>query len=232
MGLWGNINGFLGYLFHIRGNLEKARRYYGIGMEKDMTNPSFKLAYGVALLKSGEFEKARDVFRDVLLNRGYKESTRNMAKINLSLAYWKLGEIDTAVEMLSELHRRQRNSRIYAALGYLLIEKGDLKEALEFNLEALDYDDEDPVILDNLGQTYYRMGNIDEARKYFLKAESLKADQAVTLYHLGCIYQQEGDYETAKEKLLKALDCNIGTLTTINREDIEKRLTEIESRLS
>jgi tetratricopeptide (TPR) repeat protein len=117
-------------------------------------------------------------------------------------------------------------------LGYLLIEKGDLKEALEFNLEALDYDDEDPVILDNLGQTYYRMGNIDEARKYFLKAESLKEDQAVTLYHLGCIYQQEGDYETAKEKLLKALDCNIGTLTTINREDIEKRLTEIESRLS
>ena len=93
MGLWGNINGFLGYLFHIRGNLEKARRYYGIGMEKDMTNPSFKLAYGVALLKSGEFEKARDVFRDVLLNRGYKESTRNMAKINLSLAYWKLGRL-------------------------------------------------------------------------------------------------------------------------------------------
>ena len=229
MGLWGNINGFLGYLFHIRGNLEKARRYYGIGMEKDMTNPSFKLAYGVALLKSGEFEKARDVFRDVLLNRGYKESTRNMAKINLSLAYWKLGEIDTAIEMLKELHQKYRNSRIYGALGYLLIEKGDMKEALDYNLEALDYDDEDPVVLDNLGQTYYRMGRIDEAKKYFLKAESIKDDQAATLYHLGCIYQQEGDNDKAKEKFLKALDCNINPLTTISREDIERKLAELDS---
>ena len=87
----------------------------------------------------------------------------------------------------------------------------------------------DPVVLDNLGQTYYRMGRIDEAKKYFLKAESIKDDQAATLYHLGCIYQQEGDNDKAKEKFLKALDCNINPLTTISREDIERKLAELDS---
>ncbi|NLX70133.1 MAG: tetratricopeptide repeat protein [Clostridiales bacterium] len=229
MGFIGNINGFLGYMYHIRGNVEKAKIYYKKGMDKDMTNPSYKLAYGVILLKSGEFKDARDVFRDVLLNREYKEQIRYMGKMNLSLAYWKLGEIDTAIEMLKELHQKYRNSRIYGALGYLLIEKGDMKEALDYNLEALDYDDEDPVVLDNLGQTYYRMGRIDEAKKYFLKAESIKDDQAATLYHLGCIYQQAGDNDKAKEKFLKALDCNINPLTTISREDIERKLAELDS---
>ena len=90
MGFIGNINGFLGYMYHIRGNVEKAKIYYKKGMDKDMTNPSYKLAYGVILLKSGEFKDARDVFRDVLLNREYKEQIRYMGKMNLSLAYWKL----------------------------------------------------------------------------------------------------------------------------------------------
>jgi tetratricopeptide (TPR) repeat protein len=229
VGLIGNIYGLLGYWFHIRGNAEKAKNFYKRGMERDMSTPSYKLAYGVILLKTGEYEKARDIFRDVLLNRRYKESFRNMAKQNISLAYWKLGELDTAIEMLWELHRKSRNSRVYGALGYLLIEKGDLKAALDYNLEALDYDDEDPAILDNLGQTYYRMGNIDEAKKYFLKAESIKEDQVSTLYHLGCIYQQEGEYEKAREKFLKALEGNINPLTTVKREDIEKRLKELET---
>ena len=28
MGFIGNINGFLGYMYHIRGNVEKAKIYY------------------------------------------------------------------------------------------------------------------------------------------------------------------------------------------------------------
>ncbi|MFU0801186.1 MAG: hypothetical protein ACFWUE_11115 [Xylanivirga thermophila] len=69
--------------------------------------------------------------------------------------------------MLEEVQRKYNNSRVYGTLGYLLIEKGDLDKALEYNLQALDYDDEDPVILDNLAQTYYFMGDIEKAKKYF-----------------------------------------------------------------
>ena len=55
MGLWGNINGF-GVLVSHQRQFGESKEILWNRNEKDMTNPSFKLAYGVALLKSGEFE--------------------------------------------------------------------------------------------------------------------------------------------------------------------------------
>jgi len=227
MGLIGNIYGMLGYYCHVRDKLERAMRFYERGMAHDMSRPSYKLAYGVLLLKSGQFQKAKDIFSSVLIDPRYNDSVRNTAKLNLSLAYWKLGDIDTAIEMLKELHRKQRTARIYGTLGYLLIEKGNLEEAFKYNLEAVKYDDEDPVILDNLAQTYYMMGKLKEAKKYFEKAESLKEDQVSTLYYLGCIYEQEGNLQAAREKLEKALECNINPLSTVTREAIQQKLDEV-----
>jgi len=229
MGFLGNVYGFLGYYFHIKDKPDKALSFYERGLKSDMSKPSYKLAYGVLLLKSGEYQKAMDIFRGVLLDRANKESIRNMAKLNLSLVYWKLGDIDTAIEMLWELHTKQRTSRVYGTLGYLLIEKGNLSEALKYNLEALDYDDEDPVILDNVAQTYYMMGKPSEAKEYFLKAEALKDDQASTLYYLGCIFQQEGDVNAAREKFKKALDCKLNSLSTVSKEAIQKKLNDLDS---
>ncbi len=227
MALIGNIYGLLGYYCHSRSKFEQARNFYKKGQASGMSRPSYKLAYGVLLLKNEEYQEAKEIFSGVLIDRRNKESVRNMAKQNLSLAYWKLGDIDTAVEMLWEIHRTHRNGRVYGTLGYLLIEKDDLDEALKYNMEALDYDDEDPVILDNLGQTYYKMGKIQQAKEYFLKAEEIKQEQADTLYYLGCIYQQEGNTDAAKEKLNMALNCRITPLSTISWETIEKKLSEL-----
>lgn len=231
MGLVGNIYGLVGYYCHVRDKLDKAMRFYERGMAHDMTRPSYKLAYGVLLLKGGQFQKAKDIFSSVLIDPRYKDSVKNMAKLNLSLAYWKLGDIDTAIEMLKELHRKQRTARIYGTLGYLLIEKGDMDEAMKYNLEAVKYDDEDPVILDNLAQTYYMMGKIKEAKKYFEKAESLKDDQVSTLYYLGCIYEKEGNLQVAKEKLERALECNTNPLSTVSNEAIRQKLEEVNATI-
>ncbi len=108
-----------------------------------------------------------------------------------------------------------------------MLEKGDLEKALKFNLEALDYDDEDPIILDNLGETYYRLGQKEEAKKYFEKAEEFRDNQPDILYHLGCIYMEEGDRERAKEKFTKALECDITPLNSVNRSQIEAKLREL-----
>ena len=189
-----------------------------------MSKAKYKLAYGVLLLNKGEFEAARDLFSSVLTDYSQKERIRAMAKMNLSIAYWKLGELDTAIEMLMEVQAKYTTTRIYSTLGYMLIEKGDLDRALEYNLEALDYDDEDPAILDNLAQTYYEMGILNQAKKYFLKAEEIKPDQVSTLYYLACIYDKEGNKELAREKLLKALEKDITPLNVISKEDIQRKL--------
>jgi len=228
MSIVGNIYGFLGYYNHSRGNFEKAKELYEKSLQRGGNKPNYLLSYGVLMLREGQFEKAKDLFSTVLVKLPVEEKYKTMAKINISLAYWKLGEIDTAIEMLEEVHRKYRSGKVYGTLGYLLIHKGDLEKALEFNLEALDYDDEDPVILDNLGQIYYKMGDMDKAKEFFEKAEEEKDDQAVTLYYLGLIYLQEGKKELAKEKLEKALSANITPLSAITREEIENALRDLD----
>ena len=55
-----------------------------------------------------------------------------------------------------------------------------------FIQESVDYDDEDPVCLDNLGQAYYRVtGEKDKAKEWFEKAHAEKDSQIDTLWFLG-----------------------------------------------
>ncbi|NMA95553.1 MAG: tetratricopeptide repeat protein [Clostridiales bacterium] len=222
MSILGSLYGFLGYFNHSARNLTKAERFYEKGMKKGMKRANHRLAYGVLLLNKGEFQKARDIFSSVLTDFSQKEKQRTMAKLNLSLAYWKLGELDIAIEMLEEVQLKYSTAKVYGALGYMLIESGDLDRALEYNLEAFDYADDDPVILDNLAQTYYRLNLMDQAKEYFLKAEDIKSDQVDTLYYLGLIYKEEGNIDLAREKLSAALDCDITPMNTITREEIQK----------
>jgi len=224
----GNIYGFLAYYSHSRGEYEKAKKLYEKSLQRECNKPNYLLSYGVLLLREGQFEKAKELFSTVLVELPVQEKYKNMAKINISLAYWKLGDIDIAIEMLEEVHRKYPSGKVYGTLGYLLIQKGDLERALEYNLEALEYDDEDPVILDNLGQIYYKMGEIDKAKEFLKRAEEEKDDQAITLYYLGLIYSQEGNKELAKEKLEKALTCNLTALSAVTREDIEKALGDLD----
>lgn len=228
MSILGNLYGFLGYYNHSRRKFETAKKFYGKAIDRETKRPKYLLSYGVLMLTEGEYEKAKELFSAVLVSLPAKEEHKLMAKINVSLAYWKLGDIDVAIEMLEEVHIKHRSGQVYGTLGYLLIQKGDLERALEYNLEALDYDDEDPVILDNLGQIYFKMDRMDKAKEYFERAEKEKDNQAVTLYSLGLIYSQEGNKALAREKLEKALTCNITPLSAVTRENIQKALRDLD----
>ncbi|HOB20652.1 MAG TPA: tetratricopeptide repeat protein [Candidatus Atribacteria bacterium] len=228
MGLIGNMYGMPGYAYQIRGKADKALVLYEKAMAKGVSIPGCQMAYGVMLLRRGEFEQARQVFGRLIIEYPHSDPVRNRAKVNQALAYWKLGDLDTALDMLTEVHNKLRNSRTYSILGYLLIEAGDLEKALEFNLEALDYDDTDEEILDNLGQIYYLKGDLDEALRYFGKAYEENPDQLSTLYHLGCIYHDKGDKAKALEYLKKASARDISALSTVSRDRIEERLQALE----
>ena len=56
--------------------------------------------------------------------------------------------------------------------------QAELEKALAFEKEAVEYDDEDPISLDNLGQFYYRcLGDRDAAKEWFDKAIEQKETQ-------------------------------------------------------
>jgi tetratricopeptide (TPR) repeat protein len=227
MGLIGGLYSLLGYINHSKGNLDKAEKLYNKAMDKDSLKANHQMSYGVLLLKKGDFERAKKVFEGLLIFSSDKPMIKNSAKINQSIVYWKLGDLDTALEMIQEVHNKLKNTRTYALLGYLLIEAGDLDKALAFNLEAYDYDDTDAELIDNLAQTYYRLGDKENALKYFKLAEEENPDQISTLYHLGCLYQEKGDLEGAREMFNRALERDISAISSISRSQIEERLASL-----
>jgi tetratricopeptide (TPR) repeat protein len=225
MSLLGNLCGCIGYIRHMRGDLKGALLQYEKGYKKGM-GYRFQLAYGLALLRMEELDRSREVFSQILASPA-PEDIRLFAKYNQGMVYWKLGRIDDAHDTMEAVFRKRPDSKSYGALGYFKILKGDLEDALSFNLKALEYDDEDPVVLDNLGMIYDRMGDTDKALGYFLKAEEQKADQVSTLYNLGRIYREKGESDLAREKLEKALACTITPLSAVTRDQIASELARL-----
>ena len=91
--------------------------------------------------------------------------------------------------------------------------------------DALDYDDEDPVCLDNKGQFLYRvMGDTAAAKEWFDKAHEQKPSQIDSLWFLSRYDIEKGDTAAAIEKLETALEGRFSPLNFVNKADIEAEL--------
>ena len=98
------------------------------------------------------------------------------------------------------------------------IQTGDFAQAIAFNQEAYEYDEEDAGVLDNLGQLYYAMGETDKAYDYFKRAFEQKPSQVPTLYFIAKMNHEKGDDEKARGFIKKCLEGNFSALCSISRE--------------
>jgi len=106
--------------------------------------------------------------------------------------------------------------------------ESDREKALAFEKEAVDYDDEDPVCLDNLGQFYYRcLGDRVEARKWFDRAIKEKDTQIDTLWFLSRYDLEAGDTAKAIERLEKAAEGRPSPLNYASRDRIREELARL-----
>jgi len=127
--------------------------------------------------------------------------------------------------------RHNKKGSDYIIIGYLKIEKGDADDALAFNLEALEYDDSDPVFLDNLAQTYYRLlHDKEKAKPYFEKALELKPSAIDTNYFLSLYAIEAGDYAKAREHLETAKKGFFSPLNYATPEKIDEELDRIKDK--
>ncbi len=239
-------NGRKAYTCHVQGNRlseqgkvaeakakhDRALDLYARAIAGGCKKPSYIMAYGVLLLRFRRFEEAREAFFKAEKCPDITKAERSQLRINFAIAQWKLGNLDSAIEQLKIAKDVAKNGTVYGSLGYILIEKaiktGDFKEALAFNEEALEYDDEDAVVLDNMGQLYLAMGDKEKALEYFTKAHEIKPTQVDTLYYLAKLSIEAGDREKAKEYLNSALTGNYSALCTTTREQAEALLKSIQ----
>lgn len=209
---------------HNEGNFDEALRLYEECMNEGLKDMKTILPYSVLLLRSGQYQKARELLVSVQKYPMADDQKRQLF-VNYAVAVYKMGDLDKALEVLEAQDKKGESGLIYETLGYLLVEAGDFDKALEYNLKALEYDDEDPITLDNLGQTYFRLkGDKETARGYFDKALEQKPGQLDTLYFLAQYDIEAGNRAAAREKLETVRDGRFSPLNFASREKAEALL--------
>lgn len=216
---------------HQKGDFDGAQKAYEELYQSGCHRAFYLLPYSVLLLRKGgeaNYQKVKEILRVAEKAKDLTPEKRQQLQMNYAVAQYALGEMEKAIHLLEASHRKNPCGLTYQALGFLYVELGDLEKAIAFNLEALDYDDEDPVVLDNLAQTYYRLANDKEkALEYFKKANEIKATQIDTLYFLALYDIENGNRAAAREKLETALKGSFSPLNHATRDKINAQLAAI-----
>lgn len=216
---------------HQKGDIEKAKTAYEELYSNGIIRGSYILPWSILLLREGgeeNYKKVKEILAKVQKAPDIDAERRSDLLMNFAVADFKLGNTEKALELMERNHQSHPCGNSYGALGYMYIAAGMTEKALEFNTGALEYDDEDPVILDNLGQIHFRLlSDEDKALEYFEKAHELKPGQIDTLWFLSRYDLKKGDTEAAIEKLETALEGRFSPLNFVTAADVEKEIARL-----
>ena len=216
--------------------LKEAYQLYKASYEAGFRKSNVLTSYGILSMQMGDFEQARELMLEAWKDKAMRPEDRLSLRVNFAICEWKTGKLDKAIETVRAAAQGGLNGTIYSTLGMLLVDKarqtGDFAEAMEFNKQALDYDDEDPSTIDNIAQMYLFMSEREEdteekkhlrtlAKDNFRKAHELKADQVTTIYYLATMEEQDGNVSEALKLVREALQMPITAVCPVSRKELE-----------
>lgn len=212
-------------------DMKGAAKYYEYACNIFYAPINLKISYGYFLLINGELDKSEKLAKELM-----KLPMSDKDKINLNLNYsiimWKKNKIDEAIEILDNLYKKNfKTTIIYQNLGYFLLLKGNYEEALRFNLEGYEYDSANTGILDNLAQTYFYLKDYDKAIELYEKLMESNPTFATAYYCFAQALEKKERYKDALDILEDGLKCKFNYLSITKKEDLERAITEIKSKI-
>ena len=210
-----------------KGDYDKAIRMLRTALKMRPGSYSLRGSYAWLLLKLGKTEEAEAQI-DQAISDAEKEDEKNPLLVTKALVLWKKGELDQAISLMEKVIVNYKNTNVYGTLGFLYIEKGDLDKALSFNLEAYDYNDTGPVILDNLGYTRLLRGEYEEALEIYRQLIKLRPNFPEAFHNYARVLAHFGEMEQALYMCHTALTFRFWHTSTVTREQVENTLKELE----
>lgn len=210
------------------GLVDESLRLYSKAAKIKSSAPRVKHSYAYLLLKNKQVDEAITVL-EALLNSNITEADKNNTKLTYSLAKWKSGKLDEAVEMLEGIYPNFKTTILYENLGYLLILQGNYERALAINLEAYDYNSSSNVISDNLGETYYHLGDYAKSAEIYESLVEKEPKFPEAYYHYALTLIKQDNKEKALKNYKKALEFPESYLSNITHEDIKNAIKELEN---
>lgn len=221
---------------------QAALKLYDEAVRQGNNAPNILQAYALLLMRENEFEKARALLEDMSRRKGLSDGEWAQLRLQYSIYLWHKGELDRAIETINRAAAKGMNGSIYGTLGMYWVDKarqtGEFGPALEFNRQAMDYDDEDAATLDNMAQLHEAMAEAEpdgekaaalraRALDYYRKAHAQKPRQITTIYYLARMLHRDGD-DAGARKLLAARDTlYISAICPVTREMIDALASEV-----
>lgn len=234
-----------GRIDEARAKYREALKLYESSVQAGNNAPNILTAYSLLLMREGEFDRARDVMHDIARQKNLSKDDWFELRLQYAIYLWRTGQLDRAFETAGRAADYRMNGAVYSTLGMFWADRarqtGDVQEALKFNLEALDYDDEDAATLDNLAQIYEYMSETadtpEAAREYrrkaldhYWKAHRAKPRQITTIYYLARMLHQDGDDARARELLSGRGTLYVSALCPVTREMLDALAAEVGER--
>jgi len=145
--------------------------------------------------------------------------------------HYEAGDFDRAIDAYEKLLEIDEDS--VTALNFIAYtladENRDLERALEYARRAVELEEDNPLLRDTLGWTYFRLGSMKEARRELDLSVELGGDNPVILEHLGDVLLALGLVDEAVAVWMKALEPSPGRTSTIER--IEGTGARVPARL-
>ena len=215
---------------------QAALKLYDEAVRQGNNAPNILQAYVLLLMRENEFEKARALLEDMSRRKGLSDGEWAQLRLQYSIYLWHVGELDRAIETINRAAAKGMNGSIYGTLGMYWVDKarqtGEFGPALDFNRQAMDYDDEDAATLDNMAQLHEAMAEAEQdgekaaalrtqALAYYKKAHAQKPRQITTIYYLARMLHQNGDDEGARKLLAVRDTLYISAICPVTRQMID-----------
>ncbi|MEI6602042.1 MAG: tetratricopeptide repeat protein [Clostridia bacterium] len=215
---------YFGRIAHIKGNHAKSAKWYLRAHKTNQKDVLIANDAAYTALRLGDLENARKILETVDMSALTGEA-KVKATNNLSILYWKSGDLPRAIEALEHLYaQNEKSTSLYGNLTYYYILNGDLEKALQLATEAIAYNAKDIVIIENIGRILHLLGRLDEARLYFEKLAALAPSYPEAWYHLALYYEDCGQKEKALGAIKKGLLCNFSFLSNVTKEQFDAKL--------
>ncbi len=212
--------------------MEKAKKLFEKAYKTGEMSPQCKISYSSFCLRENLFDKGRRLLSEVINSKQSSEENKINARHNLAVLTWKEGNLDEAIEILEDVHRKLTASNTYGTLGVLYLERAkrdkNYEEVLPFMQEAYDYNDSDKTIADNLGELYLLMKEYEKAREVYTALLKTPQITPMPYYNYGIVLKNLGDTEGARENFEKALNCRFTSVITVTREMAEQELSKLD----
>lgn len=185
-----------------------------------------KISCAYMLIKLGDLETSKRILNSL---DSRKLTVNQYITFNLisSILLWKENNLAEAINLMKSLHSKYKTTGIYQNLGFYLLLNGDYDKALEFNIEAYDYNNTDHTILDNLGMNYYFLEQYDKALDIYEKFINLNPSFPSAYFYYALTQIKLGNKEIALSSLEKGLKCNFSNLAGVTKADFEENIKNL-----